>query len=108
MHHTEIRCIMHYSVSFVAVHGQWSEWIDGACSKTCDYGVRKRYRSCEGPYCGGEDCTGVTEYEVECNERPCAGEEYQNVYHNAICAYSCIDSAYTHDSETCFNDHVRV
>ena len=55
------------------VHGEWSEWIDGACSKTCDYGVRKRYRSCEGPYCGGEECTGVEEIEVECNERPCQG-----------------------------------
>lgn len=55
------------------VHGMWSEWIDGACSKTCDYGVRTRYRSCVGPYCGGRNCTGIDELQVECNERSCRG-----------------------------------
>ena len=51
----------------------WSEWIDGACSKTCGYGVRTRYRSCVGPYCGGRECMGIDELQVECNERPCRG-----------------------------------
>ena len=66
---------IHYTTcpTSCAVHGVWSEWIDGACSKTCDYGVRPRYRSCVGPYCGGRECRGIEEVTVECNERSCKG-----------------------------------
>ena len=55
------------------VHGMWSEWIDGACSKTCEYGVRTRYRSCVGPYCGGHPCDGIQELTEGCYERTCKG-----------------------------------
>jgi hypothetical protein len=53
------------------IHGKWSAWIDTPCSVTCGSGVRKRYRSCEGPYCGGEDCKGIKEIEEVCHEEPC-------------------------------------
>ena len=70
----------------------WSEWVDGACSKTCDYGVRTRYRSCIGPYCGGRECRGVKEVVVDCNERPCQGmHPNKPTTHNLQCSLCVIN-----------------
>lgn len=54
----------------------WSDWIDEACSKTCDNGVRTRYRSCVGPYCEGQECNGIEEVVVRCNEGTCQGRTF--------------------------------
>ena len=50
------------------VNGNWSEWVDGPCSKTCALGVMKRTRTCSNPepFCGGSPCLGVDEVDAEC------------------------------------------
>ena len=50
------------------VNGNWSEWVDGPCSKTCSLGVMKRTRTCSNPepFCGGSPCLGVDEVDAEC------------------------------------------
>ena len=64
----------------ILVHGNWSEWVDGPCSKTCGLGVKKRTRTCSNPEpsCGGSPCFGVDEVDVECHTAQCDGE--YNVY----------------------------
>ena len=58
------------------VHGGWSEWVDGPCSKTCSVGVMKRTRNCSNPEptCGGNPCFGVDEVEAECLVAECDRE----------------------------------
>ena len=55
------------------VHGNWSEWLDGPCSKTCALGIMKRTRTCSNPEptCGGSPCLGVDEVDVECLVAEC-------------------------------------
>ena len=57
------------------VDGGWSDYVDGACSKTCGVGVMKRTRTCTQPAaeCGGRDCVGPSEVETQCNLRECDG-----------------------------------
>lgn len=43
------------------VHGNWSPWVNGTCSKTCGEGFRTRSRRCDQPppFFGGRDCVGI-------------------------------------------------
>lgn len=49
----------------------WSVW--SSCTKTCDSGVQKRYRTCTNPppSCAGNDCDDHQEETQVCNTEPC-------------------------------------
>ena len=57
----------------LAVHGGWSEWTSGNCSKPCGGGVLNATRICNNPVpsCGGDYCNGTNFEELICNAEPC-------------------------------------
>lgn len=59
---------------FLLVHGLWNPWtLWTDCSTSCENGTRTRNRTCDGPYYGGDDCTGAG-HEIEaCFLRWCPG-----------------------------------
>ena len=57
-----------------SVDGIWTTWSAwSACSQTCDQGEEVRTRTCEGPFYGGEPCSGDEEEKESCKLRDCAG-----------------------------------
>ena len=58
------------------VDGGWSDWIKGACSKSCGGGTREVTRKCNNPtpYCRGEPCRGSDRYHEKCNNICCSGK----------------------------------
>ena len=58
------------------VHGGWSSWTQGSCSKTCGGGLRRYTRSCNNPTpsCEGLSCRGNSTHEEACNEFCCRGK----------------------------------
>ena len=62
--------------NFSVVHGGWSSWTQGSCSKTCGDGIRNDSRICNNPIpsCGGLSCGGISTREEPCNETCCRGK----------------------------------
>ena len=52
----------------------WTEW--SSCSQPCGGGERWRDRQCDGPYYGGNNCTGDFEEIEPCNTHSCSGQYY--------------------------------
>ena len=48
----------------------------GPCSKTCGGGTQSCIRSCSSPipYCGGNDCFGLSVVHNTCNTQCCPGK----------------------------------
>lgn len=68
--------IYFYSFSYSAVDCGWSEWtVWSACSRTCDVGIRRRYRSGTNPApaFGGRACEGERIGLDTCSITPCFG-----------------------------------
>ncbi|XP_078378151.1 SCO-spondin-like isoform X3 [Oculina patagonica] len=67
----EVKC----NTKQCAVNGKWGRWTRwSACSKTCGYGKRMRFRECNNPppANGGRDCYGSKVAMVYCNTHlPC-------------------------------------
>lgn len=56
------------------IHGNWSDWTPfGTCSKTCEGGIKNRFRTCTNPkpQHGGRDCKGSPVESMECNIHAC-------------------------------------
>ncbi|CAG5863670.1 unnamed protein product [Menidia menidia] len=56
------------------VHGNWGPWNGwGSCSKTCDGGQMRRYRSCDNPRpaYGGRECAGADTQIQRCSTDNC-------------------------------------
>ncbi|KAJ1172187.1 hypothetical protein NDU88_004037, partial [Pleurodeles waltl] len=56
------------------VHGNWGPWIAwGSCSRTCNGGQMRRYRTCDNPRpaSGGRACTGADTQIQRCNVELC-------------------------------------
>ncbi|XP_069497466.1 hemicentin-1 isoform X2 [Ambystoma mexicanum] len=56
------------------VHGNWGPWIAwGSCSRSCNGGQMRRYRTCENPRpaSGGRACTGADTQIQRCNIEMC-------------------------------------
>ena len=59
---------------FKSVDGGWSLWSNfSACSRTCDPGIKSRFRSCTNPEpkndgkpCGGNPVEKENCFEIEC------------------------------------------
>ena len=71
--------IFHFRLVFLyyyVVHGGWSSWSQGACSKTCGGGIMRFNRTCNNPSpsCGGLPCRGSSVHEESCNEFCCTGK----------------------------------
>ena len=58
------------------VHGGWSSWTQGRCSKTCGGGIMRFNRTCNNPTpsCRGLPCRGISVHEEACNEFCCRGK----------------------------------
>ncbi|XP_021098568.1 hemicentin-1 [Heterocephalus glaber] len=55
-------------------HGNWSPWTDwGTCSRTCNGGQMRRYRTCDNPHPsnGGRACAGPDTQVQRCNTDMC-------------------------------------
>ena len=61
--------------------GPWSDW--NACSEACDYGTKRRDRSCSGPMCQQPQIMQV-EY---CFEAPCGGVTKGKSHHEINCFF---------------------
>ncbi|XP_077188775.1 hemicentin-1 isoform X2 [Paroedura picta] len=56
------------------VHGNWGPWSNwGTCSRTCNGGQMRRYRTCDNPhpFNGGRACTGADTQIQRCNSELC-------------------------------------
>ncbi|CAH1270966.1 HMCN1 [Branchiostoma lanceolatum] len=56
------------------VHGGWGPWTDwGSCSRSCNGGQQKRYRTCNNPQPqhGGQSCAGPAAEIEGCSFEPC-------------------------------------
>lgn len=65
------------TVFWVSVDCGWSSWTQwSSCSRTCDVGVRRRYRSGTNPppAFGGRPCKGVRVGIDTCSIEPCLGK----------------------------------
>ena len=51
------------------VLSEWSEFY--SCDVTCGGGIQWRYRTCIGPFFGGDECTEPLEESQECNTLLC-------------------------------------
>ena len=60
------------------VNGTWSDWVVGACTKTCGGGSQTNTRTCDNPAPahGGAACDGTDKKEVECNTQACPGKYF--------------------------------
>lgn len=68
----------HLSLLNLAVDCGWSSWTQwSSCSRTCDVGVRRRYRSGTNPAqaFGGRPCKGDRVGIDTCSIEPCFGED---------------------------------
>lgn len=67
-------CFSYHLLANFPVDGQWSNWSNwGPCSKTCNYGVRTRSRTCNNPAPahGGKPCQGDANHQESCNLQKC-------------------------------------
>ncbi|ROL43461.1 Hemicentin-1, partial [Anabarilius grahami] len=58
------------------IHGNWGPWNSwGSCSRTCNGGQMRRYRTCDNPRPanGGRACTGSDSQIQKCNTANCPG-----------------------------------
>ena len=56
------------------VDGMWGQWSDfSSCSSSCGSGLKRRSRSCLGPFYSGRDCFGETFEELQCQNGLCSG-----------------------------------
>jgi len=55
------------------VDGEWSNWVNGTCSKSCDGGIMNITRECNNPKpsCGGRKCRGLNIRQEKCNDICC-------------------------------------
>ncbi|MGH0125472.1 UNVERIFIED_CONTAM: hypothetical protein FKN15_054569 [Acipenser sinensis] len=59
------------------IHGNWGPWSSwGSCSRTCNGGQMRRYRTCDNPRpaSGGRACAGADTQIQRCNTDTCPGE----------------------------------
>jgi hypothetical protein len=56
-----------------SVDGNWSAWVNGACSVTCGDGTLVQTRTCDSPapQYGGAPCAGSSTQTVACTTDPC-------------------------------------
>lgn len=62
---------------FLSVSGNWGPWSNwGSCSKTCNGGQMRRYRTCDNPRPanGGRACAGADTQIQRCSTANCPGE----------------------------------
>ena len=61
--------------SLFSVDCTWSTWSSwSTCSKTCGSGSMTRSRSTNGPFYGGNACTGLSSESASCNTNICPGK----------------------------------
>ena len=77
-------CSHFYSLPLIqlmyAVHGGWSSWQYGSCTKTCGSGQKTGRRTCTNPSpkYGGNSCPGSSIDIQSCNLRNCPGDILAN------------------------------
>ncbi|XP_076098251.1 SCO-spondin-like [Mytilus galloprovincialis] len=73
------------------IDGVWTNWTSwDTCNVTCGGGIHWRYRSCDGPFFGGANCSGPAEDSQTCNGHPCPIDGYWNDWNNwETCNVTC-------------------
>ncbi|XP_036351171.2 hemicentin-1 [Ochotona princeps] len=75
------------------MHGNWSPWSAwGACSRTCNGGQMRRYRTCDNPRPshGGRACGGPDSQVQRCNANMCPVDGSWGHWHRwSQCSASC-------------------
>lgn len=74
-----------FAMSFNPYWTEWSPW--GECSETCDYGLRKRYRSCRKMH-ADDVCQGDAVETKPCFIQPCIGQ-WKNWSDWSSCSRTC-------------------
>lgn len=62
---------------FLTAHGNWGSWSTwGSCSRTCNGGQMRRYRTCDNPRPanGGRACAGTDTEIQKCGTLSCPGK----------------------------------
>ena len=69
-------------IIILVVHGGWSSWTYGSCSKTCGNGTQTLTRRCNNPTpdCGGNNCVGLSTTQYICNDKCCPGKFIAMLY----------------------------
>ncbi|EGV99559.1 Hemicentin-1 [Cricetulus griseus] len=77
----------------VQAHGNWSPWSGwGTCSRTCNGGQMRRYRTCDNPRPsnGGRACGGPDTQIQRCNTDMCPVDGSWGTWHSwSHCSVSC-------------------
>lgn len=69
---SELHC---FNADNVTVDGEFTDWTDwGNCDVTCGGGSQLRSRTCNGPFHGGQNCSGAWEETQTCNSQNCPGK----------------------------------
>ena len=58
---------------YSAIDGEFTDWVEHCCCKTCGDGIQKLTRTCTNPppQHGGKLCEGTIEITQSCNTDPC-------------------------------------
>lgn len=70
-----------------AVHGNWGPWSSwGSCSRTCNGGQMRRYRTCDNPRpaSGGRSCAGTDTEIQKCSTLSCPGKTITHALYHSI------------------------
>lgn len=65
----------------LTVHGNWGPWSTwGSCSRTCNGGQMRRYRTCDNPRPanGGRSCAGTDTEIQKCSTLSCPGKTFKH------------------------------
>lgn len=73
--YTDISALHCFNADNVTVDGEFTDWTDwGKCDVTCGGGSQLRSRACNGPFHGGQNCSGAWEETQTCNSQNCPGK----------------------------------
>ena len=84
---------LHLTLKYLlsSVDGHWTDWNNWtpACTKTCGWGKKYRYRTCTNPapfeggaFCGAEDEDTEESGSKWCNNPKCPGKKRMNLVHH--------------------------
>ena len=61
------------------VDGEWLSWMTwSTCNVSCGGGQRQRWRTCDGPRHGGQNCSGNMSELQMCNDNLCPGKNIES------------------------------
>lgn len=102
---SECHCLALLQWFYIVAHGNWSPWSGwGICSRSCNGGQMRRYRTCDNPRPsnGGRACGGPDSQIQKCNTDMCPGELPDSCSRSILCSVHCSSSSIL-DLNNCIN-----